>query len=780
MSEKAIYGFLAHYVALFAVFAAAAIGSVHPEAQMVVVFGGLFSFFVALLAARTRHSGVSVPALFLFFVLLFLVTLLQVIPLPLPLVEVLNPHLAEIRSRLGHTSSPLAYDAPATLFAAFQLAGYAGFLFSAYQVTRHGMYTQRMVQVMAFAGTLLATIALVHQFAGFTRMYGLFKPQSSPTFFLPFVNSNHAAGYYGFIFFVMLSLGMGETSPRLRFFTLGCSFLPFLAVIWTGSRAGIAALGAGILVWWFLAQLSRDMAPKLTWILLAFIGLLVSIPLMDFYVIPFINSPTGLEEDVKFQMWQNAVPLVSDHLWTGVGRGGFSSVYPYYYQLPDRMSADYVENLPLQFFIDYGLVVGSAIVGAAAVVLVRYFRRIRLRIWKAGLIAAVITLLIQNVFDFNLEFAGTALSLVVVLGVLSAQRYHGKRRPMRKWIFGWLALGIPWTAAFVAAAVALPLWVLPGRLEAERKHVAELGAQRKWAEMAKAAEQAQGRHPSDYYLAATRGLAETFVPGGQPLRWIGLASWLFPRHYYPELMAARVLSRWNKSSQAVMQYERALRKGAPLSWRLLEEIRPHVKSPVEFLNVVPQRSWNSLVELLPQDQRPPVCREIMKHASLGPTCAGTLIAQALSEQDWPLLEQLAIREIGRSPGQLRPVALRMRSLHGQGRAEELEKVLAQAIGQFPRNGVICSARMMQICRTEGKDAALLWVRKKLESRQLTPANSLILLEALQRIVPPQSPEAISAQNQIQTLRRGGRNAQDRDLFLLLDFLWNPDACKQLP
>jgi hypothetical protein len=37
------------------------------------------------------------------------------------------------------------------------------------------------------------------------------------------------------------------------------------------SPSRIAAVGAGISIWWFLAQLARDSAPKLTWILLAFI-----------------------------------------------------------------------------------------------------------------------------------------------------------------------------------------------------------------------------------------------------------------------------------------------------------------------------------------------------------------------------------------------------------------------------------------------------------------------------------------------------------------------------
>ncbi len=778
MSEKALYGFLAHYVGLFAVFAAAAIGGVHPATQMAVAFGGLLSFFLALAAARTRHARVSVPALFLFLAALFVVTLVQLIPLPLWLVGRLSPHLAELRGRLGHGTSPLAYDTPAALFSAFQLAGTAGFLFAAYQVTRHGMFTQRMVQVLAFFGAALAALALFHELAGLHLMYGLYRPSESPSFFLPFVNSNHAAGFYGFIFFVLLSLGMGETSPRLRFFTLGCAFFPFLAVVWTGSRGGLGALGAGLVIWWLLSRLARDAAPSMTWIGLAFIGLLVSIPLMDQYVLPFLAEPTGLEEDVKFHLWRNAAPLLSDHLWTGVGRGGFGAVYPYYYDLPARIAVDYVENLPLQFLIDYGAVVASTLLVAGAVVVTRYFRRIRLRVWKAGLIAGVATLLLQNLVDFNLSFPGTALPLTLVLGVLSAQRYHGTRRPMRKWVFGWAALGIPWTAVTVAALVAIPTWVLPHRLEAERAEVAALGAARKWDEMARVAAEAQRRHPADFQLSAMRGLAEVFVPKGQPLRWIGLASWLFPRHHYPELMAARVLARWNRSSQAALQYARALEKGAPLNWRMVEELRPHVTGPAGLLGIVPPAQWDRLVDLLPLPEREPVCRALLpRRLRLGPTCTRLLLAQALAQRDWPLVERLAILEGSRAPGQFRPIALRLRALKGQGKTAELEALLTRARRQFPRHGAMCAASMMQVCREQGREAALAWGRGKLDGRGLTPAHAQILLEAMLGLTTPNSPEALSLQNRLEALRRGGRPPADRDLFLMLGFLFDSAQCK---
>jgi hypothetical protein len=778
VNEKVLYGFLAWYVALFAVFAAAAVGSVHAGFQVAVTFGGLGSFFLALLAARARHDRVSVPAMFLFLAGLFVVTLLQVVPLPLWIVERLSPHLGELRVRLGHDTSPLAYDGPATLFAAFRLAGLAGFLFAAYQVTRHGMFTQRMMQVLAFGGAILAALALFHELAGISRMYGLFTPQASPRFFLPFVNENHAAGFYGFVFFVLLSLGMGETSPRLRGFTLALAFLPFLAVIWTGSRAGIAALGAGILIWWFLARLARDASMSMTWFGLAFIGLLVSIPLMDFYVVPFLSSPTGLEEDMKLMMWKDAAPLLVDHLWTGVGRGGFGSAYPFYYDQQDRVAIDYVESLPLQFLVDYGAVVASTVLVAGAVVVTRYFRRIRLRVWKVGLIAAVATLVLQNLFDFNLSFFGTALPLTVALGVLSAQRYHGTRRPMRKWVFGWAALGVPWTATVVGAVVAIPLWVWPHRLEVERAKVTALAERREWVELARVAADAQRRHPADYYLSAMRGLSETFVPGGQPLRWIGLASWLFPRHHYPELMAARVLARWNKSSQARVQYARALRKGAPLTWRLLVELRPHVQAPADLLEVVPRPAWNRLADLLPEAEREPVCREMLpRHPDLGPACVRLLLARSLSQRDWPLVERLALLEGGRARGQLRPAALRLAALHGQGRLAEADLLLTQALRQFPRQGIMCAAAMMRVCRDQGKEAALTWARRKLDSRGITPAHGQILLEAMLRLVPPQSAEAITFQNRLEALRRGGRSPADRDLFVLLGFLYDPTLCK---
>ncbi len=504
MGENRIHALLAHGVGLFAVAAPALMGSVHPLTRTALIFGGLGLFLLAVAGARTRHRRISFPLLFVLYLIAFLVALLQCIPLPVSWLEYPSPHLADLRTRLGHDFSPLAYDPPAALLEAFETLSIAGLLFAAYQVTRQGTYTQRMVQIVAFGGALLAAVAFFHHFAGVSRMYGLYAPQNTASFFVPFVNSNHAAGYYAFIFFVLLSLGIAEPGSRLRAFTLAAAALPFLAVLWTGSRAGIAALGAGVLLWRVFSRFARDGAGSGTAIFLTLVGLLVAIPLMDFFVAPFLQSPSGLDEDVKIRMWENVWPLVRDHAWTGTGPGAFSSVYPHYHALPDRVHLDYAENIVLQFASDYGLLAAGIFFAGGAFLLARYLRHIRMRAWKAGLLAAASTLILQNLFDFNLEFPGTALPLAVILGVLAAQHYHGDEappklvaRPAVFWSLGILSLA--------GALFAVPFYALPHGLEKERAQAAALAQERRFSEAAAAAADAQTRHLADDTLAAIRG-----------------------------------------------------------------------------------------------------------------------------------------------------------------------------------------------------------------------------------------------------------------------------------
>jgi hypothetical protein len=203
-----------------------------------------------------------------------------------------------------------------------------------------------------------------------------------------------------------------------------------------------------------------------------------------------------------------------------------------------------------------------------------------------------------------------------------------------------------------------------------------------------------------------------------------------------------------------------------------------VRQPADLLDVVPRPAWNRLTDLLPEAEREPVCRAMLdRQPDLGAPCVRLLLARALVQQDWPLVERLSILEGARARGQLRPVALRLRSLHGQGRVADAEKLLEQALRQFPRQGTTCAAAMMRVCREEGKEAALAWGRKKLDGRSLTPAHAQILLEAMLRLATPQSPEAITLQNRLESLRRGGRAPADRDLFLLLGHLYDPALCK---
>ena len=774
MNRKTIHGFLAHVVGFFAVIAPALMGSVHTWTRVIILFGGLFTFLIAIVAARTRHHRISLPFIFLMMIALGIVGLLQCIPLPVSWLETLSPHLADLRTRLGHRWSPLAYDTPNALLETYELLAMAGFLFAAYQVTREGTYTQRMVQIIAFGGALLAALALFHHFTGINRMYGLYTPQTASTFFVPFVNSNHAAGYYAFIFFVLLSLGIAEPSLRLRIFTLSAAILPFLAVLWTGSRAGIAALGVGIVFWRILNGFARDTTHSGTATFLILIGLVIAIPLMDFFVAPFLQTPAGLDEDIKWRMWKITWPLIKDHAWLGTGPGSFSSVFPFYYTLPYRMHMDYAENIVLQFAVDYGLML-AFVAGAIIVTFsIRYLRRIRLRVWKVGLLAAVSTLILQNLFDFNLEFPGTALPFFVVLGILSAQHYHNMSDTPKRTVRP-VILWVPSLLLIVGAVFAILLYAVPYELSRERENVIAFSQQRNWAKMANQAAQAQTRHPADSFLAATRGYAETFLPQGTPLRWIGLASWLYPRHPYPDLMAARVLAAWKRPQQALLQYRLALEKGARLDVRLVEEIRS-LLGKTKITDVVPIRLWKTLVPLLPENERAGVCNVLLEAGMPQLPCVQLLLRNALQRKDWPFVERLAAVEEGLSGSTPRLCALRIRALYEQSRLQEFEVQLQNALRRHPRSGVINAVSMIHVCRSRGTVEALKWAKHRIDSRMLAPSQAFFLSQAALHLTDPDSTDMVFWRRRVEMFASVDKNPKDIEAYKLLEFMFSISFC----
>ncbi|MCW1887325.1 O-antigen ligase family protein [Luteolibacter flavescens] len=111
---------------------------------------------------------------------------------------------------------------------------------------------------------------------------------------------------------------------------------------WSVSRSGLLLIGIGVVAWW--ALVGRGYFGKHAWkaMLLLALAVVGGFLIADTRIKERISETAGRWEEVstaaedagsvdfRLPMWQDAVRMISDQPWTGVGAGGFWSVFPQY------------------------------------------------------------------------------------------------------------------------------------------------------------------------------------------------------------------------------------------------------------------------------------------------------------------------------------------------------------------------------------------------------------------------------------------------------------------
>lgn len=216
------------------------------------------------------------------------------------------------------------------------------------------------------------------------------------------INPNKFAAALAPLVPIALAL-LGATQPRWR--TLGAIALPPMLVILVllQSRGALVAVVGGVLALFILAR---------RWVLLTLTVVALVVGIM------YINS-TGLAAqevlstanprsallsiDYRFQLWQQAMPLVLESPIVGTGL----AAYPVFAQARfPKMLGEYefshAHNVFLQVALDtgiLGLVCFVALLIMAILITLRAFRSDRDRSLAIGILASFVVLLIHNLID---------------------------------------------------------------------------------------------------------------------------------------------------------------------------------------------------------------------------------------------------------------------------------------------------------------------------------------------------------------------------------------------
>ena len=502
----------------------------------VLALGTTPSRVLPALAVRTGLLCVAALALFLrrqekeplrfhlgglAFLGLGLVALLQALPVPPSLIQLLSPtthhfylSMLESAGRYGQGQwFPFSLDAPASLNAAAAwLSVFLCFALAPSLLTR-----RRLARVLALLGSLVAALGFMHKLAGAEKILFLYPFHGAPPFFFSvFINPNAMAGFMAFCSLSALALALDSRRLETRLLWLlafvGMATAGFMSLSVGGGLAFASGLAS---FFWMEAQKRRDRGKRLLWIeaaTLASLGLGAYLAFGELWTKLTVKlAPNAVAQASRLRIWSETWSMIADHPLTGIGSGAYELAFFRYQKTVWHGRVVYPENLFVQIASEQGLVVAGVLAMLVLFLLWRLLRRSGNTL-HSGLAAGAIALVISNQFDFNLNLLGVALPFSAALSLLLSRPTREHSSPLKLSLDARKA----WTVLFLLAVAILAgtLYWKQFRVEEDRVRMHVLAYDRSLPEERFDAESADllARHPADRW---TRLLASEYYQPGQ-------------------------------------------------------------------------------------------------------------------------------------------------------------------------------------------------------------------------------------------------------------------------
>jgi O-antigen ligase len=312
----------------------------------------------------------------------------------------------------------------------------------------------RVLYLMIATGSLISAIGMVQRYLGVGKIYGFWTPffRTDGSFFGPYVNPNHFAGYMALMIPLVVSLlvreiqkagyrragGLRDHLRRTREADIHVALFLLLALVLmvsglfvSLSRGGIfASVGSMI----FLILILSAHGSWYWKLLLAVVGgIFVALFVFWLGFVPFearIKSVAHLFQDptvqFRLQIWKDSWHMLMDFPLFGTGLGTFAHIYPRYKTVFTQATVLYPESDFLEILVETGIVGFGVLVWF----FVSFFRNVWIR-WKdhdtysrcinpkvmVGLAAALVAMLVHGIGDFNLHIPANALQFAMIMGL---------------------------------------------------------------------------------------------------------------------------------------------------------------------------------------------------------------------------------------------------------------------------------------------------------------------------------------------------------------------------
>ena len=451
-------------------------GSAHPVTVWLISLACLLTAGAAALLGIRRRESLEMPRPAAWLCGLFVLGLVQLLPLPQGLLAFLAPGSASVwypdeeaaAAVLGAGPRPVSIWPEATRRAiAFGLA-VTSLAVAAVPALRERRHLVRSAAVVVASGVAVAAYGLVARLVFGDRLYGMLAvPTITP--FGPFVSKNHFAGYVEMaaLLSVGLAVGLADEARRAAgplgwiggrhasrvVLAAGAAATMALGVLVSLSRGGAVSLGAGVLAfvwlrWWSAGRTSDRAIGRIVIpvaVVAAGIGVLLAIPPEARERLRSIGDGVR-DSSTAFRgiVWADSLRLFATSPAVGHGLGTFADALPRLKRGAGDVVVEHAESDYLELAAEGGLAGVGLVLAAGTLFLlgahasVEGASRLR-RGLSHGATGAAVALGVHSVVDFNLRIPSNALLFSFVAAAALASR-PPVRSPRRATVLA--ALGV--------------------------------------------------------------------------------------------------------------------------------------------------------------------------------------------------------------------------------------------------------------------------------------------------------------------------------------------------
>lgn len=417
--------------ALFVFFLPLVFGSVHYPVLISEYIIGLI-LIILYLYYRHNFELIKPSLIFAVFILITaIITIVQLIPLPLGVIRLISPKEYELLSAINgvynNIISPIRfYTLSIEPYINLEYLLRIIVLFFVFLIASQREFTESMIllKAIALSAAIIVLYGFIEGLLNFSTFFS-YNIHLTNEGILPsvFKNTNHQAGFLGIAAFSSMALYYSVHYRYEKIFYLFCSILSAIGVFITLSRGGIVAFVASLI--FLVSLMNRDRFNiKRSYLLYAGIIIAISTAFYLAYqeIISELSTLTDAErmQNEKYRLVLNSLGLFKDFLIVGVGKGGFETIFNVYREDNSFVSFSQMENQLFQQLADYG-VLYFVIVLVVIIWFAYLFLKYPLSTKTALLVTGIFYILLQNLVDFNLEIFSIQTTTLIVLASIIAR-----------------------------------------------------------------------------------------------------------------------------------------------------------------------------------------------------------------------------------------------------------------------------------------------------------------------------------------------------------------------